>query len=181
MSSAATSPARHAECHGELTATKASCAPCHHERPKKTCGQCHTPQRTIYEGGRLGDLDVPKDVMAGAGALCTDCHLDPSKKVVRPDGGACVACHDESYRALFDEWRGAIRGQADAIRAGLAAVHARALSPSDRAQAAKIEEALRRLALDGSGGIHNYPFWDDYLTKTAEAVKRLMGPVRQVR
>ena len=104
--------------HGELTATKSSCAPCHHEPLKKGCGECHPLQKTVYSGGLLGDVEVPEDIMAEAGAACVDCHLDKSKKVVRPDGGACVACHDETYRATFGEWRDTIRRRVDEIRSG---------------------------------------------------------------
>jgi hypothetical protein len=162
--------------HGELTATKASCAPCHHEPLKKSCGQCHPFQKTVYEGGTIGDVQVPKDIMAGAGAVCTDCHLGTAKQVVRPDGGACVACHDEGYRAMFGEWRDEIRGRADGIRAALHAVYKRTLTASEKAETAKIEEALRTLDLDGSGGIHNYIFLDDDLTRMTETVKLLAGP-----
>ena len=162
--------------HGELTATKASCAPCHHEPLKKSCWQCHPFQKTVYEGGTLGDTQVPKDIMADAGAACTDCHLDKLKRIIRPEGGACVACHDESYRAMFGEWRDGIRRRADAIRAALHEVYRRTLTDSEKAQAAKIEEALRTLDLDGSGGIHNHIFLDAYLTRMTEIVKLLAGP-----
>jgi len=162
--------------HGELTATKASCAPCHHEPMKKTCGQCHTLQKTVYEGGTLGDVQVPKDIMAEAGAACADCHLDKAKKVVRPDGGACVACHDESYRATFNEWRAAIRGRVDEIRAALHVLYKRPLTEAEKAEAGRIEEALRTVDLDGSAGIHNHLFLDEHLTKMTAAVKLLVGP-----
>jgi len=162
--------------HGELTATKASCAPCHHEPLKKGCGQCHPFQKTVYEGGTLGDAQVPKDIMADAGAVCADCHLDKTKKVVRPDGGVCVACHDESYRAMFGEWRDEIRRRADGIRAALHEVYRRTLTDSEKAEAAKVEEALRIVEVDGSGGIHNYIFLDKHLTRMTETVELLAAP-----
>jgi len=164
--------------HGELTATKASCAPCHHEpqKTKKTCAACHPLQKTLYEGGSLGADEVPKDMMAEAGTVCADCHLDQAKKVIRPDGGACVACHDESYRAMFGEWRETIRRRVEEIRASLHAVYKRALTDDEKAEAGRIEEILRTVDLDGSVGIHNYMFLDDYLTKTAAAVKVLLSP-----
>jgi hypothetical protein len=162
--------------HGELTATKASCAPCHHEPLKKSCGQCHSFQKTVYEGGTLGTIQVPKDIMAEAGAACVDCHLDKSKKVVRPDGGACVACHDESYRAMFGEWRASISGRVDEIRAALHVLYKRPLTEAQKAEVGKIEEALRAVDLDGSAGIHNHMFLDEHLTKMTAAVKLLAGP-----
>ncbi|RPJ01932.1 MAG: hypothetical protein EHM31_04465 [Candidatus Aminicenantes bacterium] len=114
--------------------------------------------------------------MAEAGAACADCHLDKARKVVRPDGGACVACHDESYRAMFEEWRDSIRRRVDEIKAGLHAVYKRALTDAEKAEAGKIEEALRMIDLDGSLGVHNYAFLDDTLTKMTAAVKVLLNP-----
>jgi nitrate/TMAO reductase-like tetraheme cytochrome c subunit len=162
--------------HGELTATKTSCAPCHHEAPKKSCAACHPLQKAVYEGGSIGGVQVPKDIMAEAGAACADCHLEKGQRVIRPDGGACVACHDESYRGTFGEWRDSIRRRAEEIRTALHAVYRRALTAAEKDGAAKIEDALRAVDLDGSGGIHNFLFLDDYLTKAQEAVRVLLGP-----
>lgn len=162
--------------HGELTATKASCAPCHHEPLKKSCPDCHQIQKTLFEGGTLGQVAVPKDMMAEAGTSCTGCHLDKAKKIVRPDAGACVACHEESYRATFDEWRGTVRRRVDEIRSALHALYKRSLTPSEKVEAGKIEDTLRTVELDGSSGIHNFMFFDDTLTKTAAAVKLLTAP-----
>ncbi len=159
--------------HGELTATKASCASCHHQQSKKRCGECHALQKTLYEGGSLGDLKVPKDMMAEGGASCADCHLDQAKKIVRPDGGPCVACHDEKYRATFAEWRDGVRGRAEEVRAGLHALYKGPLTEPEKAEVRKIEEALRTIELDGSSGIHNYMFIDEYLTKTTSSIKSL--------
>lgn len=114
--------------------------------------------------------------MAEAGAACADCHLDRAKKVVRPDGGACVACHDEGYRATFGEWRETVRRRVEEIRAALHILYKRTLTEAEKAAAGKIEEALRTFDLDGSAGIHNYMFLDDHLTKTLAAVRLLMGP-----
>jgi nitrate/TMAO reductase-like tetraheme cytochrome c subunit len=159
--------------HGELTATKASCATCHHQEAKKSCGECHALQKTLYEGGALGEVNVPKDIMAEAGATCPDCHVDKAKKVVRPDGGACVACHDEKYRATFTEWRDGVRGRAEEARTALHALYKRTLTDPEKAVVRKIEEALRTVDLDGSSGVHNYMFIDEYLTKLSGTIKSL--------
>jgi len=77
---------------------------------------------------------------------------------------------------VFAEWRDEIRRRADGIRTALHEVYRRALTGPEKAEAAKVEEALRTLELDGSGGIHNYQFLDDHLTRMAETVKLLAGP-----
>jgi hypothetical protein len=159
--------------HGELTATKAFCATCHHREAKKSCGECHALQKTMYEGGALGAVTVPKDMMAEAGASCPDCHLDKAKKVIRPDGGACVACHDEKYRVTYTEWRDGVRSRADEVRSALHVVYKKPLTDPERAEVLKIEEALRTIDLDGSSGVHNYMFIDEYLTKAISSIKSL--------
>jgi nitrate/TMAO reductase-like tetraheme cytochrome c subunit len=159
--------------HGELTATPSSCATCHHQKPQKTCGQCHALQKTFFEGGTLGEAAVPKDMMAEAGTSCADCHLDDAKTVVRPDGGACVACHDENYRKTFTEWRDGVRGRVEAIRAALHALYKRSLTDAEKAVVGKIEKSLETIGLDGSSGVHNYMFVDDALTKLEAQIKSL--------
>ena len=161
--------------HGEMTATKASCAPCHHQESKKSCGDCHALQKTVYEGGTQGGVQIPKDIMAEAGAACADCHLDKAKQVVRPDGGACVACHDEKYRATFTEWRTGTSARVGEIRAALHEIYKRPLTDPEKAEVGRIEEALRWIDLDGSVGIHNYLFLDDYLTRLSGTVRSLSG------
>jgi hypothetical protein len=127
----------------------------------------------LYEGGALGDLKVPKDMMAEGGASCPNCHLDKAKKVIRPDGGACVSCHDEKYRATFTEWQNGVRGLAEEVRSALHALYKRPLTDPEKAEVQKIEEAMRTVDLDGSSGIHNYIFIDEYLTKTMNLIKLL--------
>jgi nitrate/TMAO reductase-like tetraheme cytochrome c subunit len=160
--------------HGEFTGTPTSCAPCHHKEPKKACGECHALQKTLYEGGTLDGLAVPKDLMADAGASCPDCHLDKDKKVVRPDDGACVACHDEKYRATFAEWRDDVRGRVERIRTALHALYRGTLTDADKAVLGEVEKALETVGFDGSSGVHNYMFLQDYLTK-AETKLRSLG------
>ncbi len=159
--------------HGELIATQASCASCHHQKPEKGCGQCHALQKTIFEGGALGEETVPKDMMAEAGAKCSDCHLDEAKKVVRPDGAACVACHDEAYRQTFSEWRDGVNGRVERIRAALHVLYKETLTDAAKEAVGKIERALETIRLDGSAGVHNYLFVDDYLTKLEAQLKSL--------
>ena len=113
--------------------------------------------------------------MAEAGTTCSDCHLDEAKKVVRPDGGACVACHDENYRKTFTEWRDDVRGRTERLRAVLHDLYKRPLTDAGKTGVAKIEKALETIGLDGSSGVHNYMFIDEYLTKLEAQVKALGG------
>jgi hypothetical protein len=118
---------------------------------------------------------VPKDIMAEAGASCPDCHMDKDKKVVRPDAGACVACHDEKYRVTFEEWRTGIRDRVERIRTGLHALYKQKLTDAEKAVLAEIEKALGTVSLDGSSGVHNYMFLDDDLAGAEAKLKSLSG------
>jgi len=159
--------------HGELTATKDSCAACHHQAPVKDCGRCHALQKTLYGGGPLDGLTVPKDIMAEAGTDCAACHVDKEKRVIRPDAASCVACHDEDYRALFEEWRTTIGRLLTEVRAGLHEIYKEPLAEAVKAQVQAIERGLQALELDGSRGVHNYAFAEEFLTNAAKTIKSL--------
>ncbi len=168
--------------HGELTATKSSCAACHHEEPdKKDCGHCHSLQKTLYDGGPFEGLTVPKDIMAEAGADCAACHVDGAKKVVRPDAAACAACHDEAYRGTFEEWRTTVSRLLSEARAGLHELYKRPLIDAEKAQVRSIEKGLEALELDGSRGIHNFVFAEEFLTNAVKTIKSLGAGVVEKR
>jgi len=157
--------------HGEFIATKASCAACHHQDPAKECAACHGPQKTLYEGGTLAGLTIPKDIMAEAGADCAACHLDKDMKIVRPGAGACVACHGENYKKTFEEWRATTLKLAAELRAALHEVYKQPLDEAAKAQVKSAEALLRLLETDGSSGIHNYVFLEEALTAAAKTVR----------
>jgi nitrate/TMAO reductase-like tetraheme cytochrome c subunit len=158
--------------HGELIASKASCAACHHlDLKTKTCAACHPLQQTLYEGGTLAGVRIPKDLMAEAGADCAACHLDKAQKVVRPDAGACVACHDENYRSTFQEWRETVAKRAADLRTILREAAKRPLDDAAKTALRTIETVLRTVETDGSGGIHNFAFFEDYLSAAAKTVR----------
>jgi hypothetical protein len=140
---------------------------------KKACADCHGLQKTLYEGGTLAGLKVPKDIMAEAGTDCAACHLDKDRQVIRPDAGACVACHDENYRPTFQEWRDTVAKLAADLRAAIHDVSKHPLDGAAKAQLKPIEEILRSIEADGSAGIHNYLFLEETLTAAAKTVKAL--------
>ena len=157
--------------HGELVATKTSCASCHHQNQKKDCGACHTLQKTMYQGGPFEGLTIPADVMAGAETECSACHLSDVKKVVRPGPAACVACHDKTYERTFVEWQSSVKSQQEEFRAALAGLNKAALTDEQKTQAASYEKLAASFEQDGSLGVHNYGFISEYLTKALSAIK----------
>jgi nitrate/TMAO reductase-like tetraheme cytochrome c subunit len=157
--------------HGELIAPKAYCTSCHHKDPGKDCTSCHTLQKTVYQGGTLGEVKVAKSPMAEAETECKACHLAKDKTIVRPTSAPCVECHEKSYDKTLADWLAGFRAKRDAVRAALVAVNRAALSEAQKAELASVEALLRALDQDGSSGVHNHAFVDDALAKTLARIK----------
>ena len=156
--------------HGELTATKASCAVCHHKDVKKDCSACHTTQSLLYKGGQLGTTKVAKDVMAEAETECAACHVSKTGQVVRPDAAPCVQCHEKGFEKTFEEWRTTTRSLLAEARTALAGVKTASLTEEQKAQRAGIETVLAALEQDGSSGVHNHAFAAAFLR---DALKKI--------
>jgi hypothetical protein len=159
--------------HGEFIGSKKQCAACHHQDGRKDCGGCHQLQKTVYEGGTLDGLEVPKDMMAEAKAACSDCHKREEGRISRPDASVCANCHEESYKKTFEEWRASFKSHRDSLRAGLAEKKKLRLAKEDSARLAEVEQALARLEDDGSSSVHNSQFIEDLLTKLEQQVKSI--------
>lgn len=144
--------------HGELTATKASCAGCHHQDVKKDCSACHTTQSLFYKGGQIGATKIPKDVMAEAETGCAACHVNKSNRVVRPDAAACLQCHEKGFDKTLSEWQAMTHALLADVRAALGGIKRAALTEDEKAQAAEIETILKTIDQDGSAGAHNHAF-----------------------
>jgi nitrate/TMAO reductase-like tetraheme cytochrome c subunit len=149
--------------HGELTATKASCATCHHRDAKASCVGCHEIQKTIYQGGTASGTQVPGDAMSQAGVDCKDCHLDQAKAVVRPDGAKCVSCHDETYGATFAKWRKGTRDAASRLTSLVSERKSQNPTTEEKAILEAAEQFLDVLTRDGSSGVHNQAFIQGHL------------------
>ena len=158
--------------HGELTATKASCAVCHHRDVKKDCSACHTTQSLLYTGGQIGTTKVAKDIMAEAETACAACHVNKSNQVVRPDATPCVQCHEKGFEKTFEEWRSTARTLLAEVRTALAAIKPAALTEEQKVQRAEIETVLAALEQDGSAGVHNHAFAAAFLR---DALKKIQS------
>jgi nitrate/TMAO reductase-like tetraheme cytochrome c subunit len=144
--------------HGELTATKASCASCHHRDAQASCDRCHALQQAFYQGGAAAGLQIPGDIMAQGGVDCKDCHLDQAKAVVRPDGAKCTACHDQTYAASFSKRQKETKDSIARLTSLIAARKSRNPSAEEKAALDSAEQILGALNLEGSSGVHNPAF-----------------------
>jgi nitrate/TMAO reductase-like tetraheme cytochrome c subunit len=159
--------------HGELTSSRKTCAACHHGETTKDCGNCHVVQKALYMGGAFGGWDVPKDIMAEAGAECDSCHERKDGGISRSGAAGCVNCHEESYKETFAEWQTTYKQLRDGLEAALAEKKKQDLSQEVKARLAEIERSVRKLDQDGSMGIHNSQFIQDVLTKLTKAIQSL--------
>ncbi len=150
--------------HGELIATKASCAPCHHEEPKRDCGACHEIQKTIYQGGDRDDLKLSKSVMFEAEVDCAGCHKNAQGHVVRSDGKTCANCHEPSYSAMFREWQSSITSLVKSIRTSMEELKKQNPAQDQKNLLQQIESGLLSIEIDGSLGVHNYGALEEVLT-----------------
>jgi len=150
--------------HGEIVAPKSYCTSCHHKEPQKECAACHTLQKTIYQGGTLGEAKIAKDAMAEAEIDCKTCHIDKQKAIVRPTSAPCVECHDKTFDKTFADWREGFRKKREEVRTALRAVNRKILSEPQKSELAAAEALLRALDQDGSLGVHNHAFADQALT-----------------
>jgi uncharacterized protein YciW len=88
-----------------------------------------------------------------------------------------VECHgEESYRKKFQEWRDSIKVLTENLRAALRAARKTALTDDQKSQLTATETALTAIEEDGSLGIHNHAFIEDFLTKALKKIKSLGTP-----
>lgn len=88
----------------------ADCDGCHHGRSiqqASSCEACHRDQAIFYHGTLK---ELPEGVQPSANIMestvdCLGCH-DPSQpgKTSQKVSARCVACHEESYAALLQDW-----------------------------------------------------------------------------
>jgi nitrate/TMAO reductase-like tetraheme cytochrome c subunit len=159
--------------HGEFIATKQSCAQCHHKDTEKDCAQCHKLQATFYGGGRFEEMEVPEDIMAEAGAECLDCHMNDADQVSRSNREKCLDCHEEDYADMFDEWQSSYQSQIKAVADSIRAQQRAGLSEEGRRELAGLNRVLNRVRLDGSSGVHNAMFFDEFLSDLKSRVESL--------
>ncbi len=163
--------------HGAPAPDRAECASCHHTaasgRDPQDCAACHAEQRAMLAGDLPGHAPVP----SGMSSMdCYECHGDPPD-VLRPGPAACVICHEPGFDRLLQDWRMAIDGRVERLRASrskLADLLAKA-SPEALQLVARSDAALEAVERDGSRGAHNVGFALDLLQEAAGNLDQAEG------
>ena len=159
--------------HGEFIATKQSCAACHHKDPSKDCTICHRIQTQFYQGGQIAGDKIPEDMMFEAEVECSGCHLDSRNQINRSDKDKCLDCHEQGYDDILLEWQNSIKELVSSLESSLKETRGLRLSPAQKAQIQKMERILQEIKLDGSLGVHNFSFIEEFLTNSIKTLKSL--------
>jgi hypothetical protein len=130
-------------------------------------------QDTLYRGGKLNGLDIPKDMMAEAELECLDCHLSESDSIVRSGKAKCIECHDDDYGEMFTEWQTSIQELINTLSASIKNKGKLNLSDQDKSFLREAGKILQEIRTDGSSGVHNYVFIEETLTDMIERVDSL--------
>jgi hypothetical protein len=157
--------------HGELIATKKSCAACHHQKTEKDCSVCHQIQKSIYEGGELNGQKIQADTMFEAKVECTACHLLQPNQIGRSDKNKCLDCHEKGYDEIFLDWQNSVKELILSLKAEIGEKKTLRLSEEQNTQLLKIEQLVQKIELDGSYGIHNFSFVEQALTNSQKTLK----------
>jgi hypothetical protein len=157
--------------HGELVATKKSCAACHHQKTERNCTVCHQIQKSLYEGGELNGQKIQADAMSTAKVECTGCHLLQPNQISRSDKNKCLDCHEKGYDEIFLDWQNSVKELIRSLRAEIEEKKTLRLSKEQNTQLLKIEQLLQKIELDGSYGIHNFSFVEQALTNYQKTLK----------
>jgi hypothetical protein len=159
--------------HGEFIATKKGCATCHHKDPNKDCSSCHNIQKTFYLGGALNGLEISQDIMAEAGAECTDCHLNDQNSIFRSDAKKCLDCHEEDYAEMFTEWQQSVKDLSKSLTSLLKEKRTLKLSEQEKITLRETERSFQNVKLDGSSGIHNYMYMEEMLNSLIKKLESI--------
>ena len=133
--------------HGQLVIKKDDCMGCHHNTAnQKTCTDCHTVQKDIYEG-KIEHLTFSiRNVMADD-VGCSDCHVSENEEIIRPTGKKCSDCHEEGYEELQTEWMSSTDILMEKLKAKI--------TKENSKKGSRAYEIFYLLQKDGSRGVHN--------------------------
>ncbi len=157
--------------HGELVATKKSCAACHHQKTEKDCRVCHQIQKTLYEGGEIDGHKISANTMFEAKVECASCHIGPQNQVSRSDKNKCLDCHEKGYDEIFLDWQNSVKDLIRKLKAEIEEKKKLRLSEEEKTYLFKIEQFVQKIELDGSCGIHNFSFAEQTLTNYQKTLK----------
>jgi len=156
--------------HGQLVRSWSSCNACHHKKAEN-CGTCHAPYQQTFTGKVPQFPELEADVMAQNGVECTDCHQNEAGKIVRPQPDVCASCHDESYPAMFNEWKADLLDVEEQISSLIAQLTQKHLNPAQQEKFVRLKKAFRFFQQNPSVALHNYSGCSDLLSGILEQLQ----------
>jgi hypothetical protein len=91
----------------------------------------------------------------------------------RSDKDKCLDCHEQGYDEILLEWQNSIKELVSDLESSLKETKALKLSPAQQAEIQKMEQILQKVKLDGSLGVHNFSFIEEFLTNSIKTLKSL--------
>ena len=161
--------------HGEMVLERNDCLNCHHKAERtaqENCAPCHESQNAVYTGTAFG-AGTP-DPMQEAEVTCQQCHLNEDQAVVRPEGKACLTCHDEGYDKMLAEWQSENAEKLQNIEKLLDRADSAGVSTANRGRVASLRAMADLLEQDGSRGAHNSALYQEYLDRIGTQLSELV-------
>jgi nitrate/TMAO reductase-like tetraheme cytochrome c subunit len=160
------------------------------------CRHCHPnhhrEQVELLMGtGGTGIARPMPNAMFGSRLNCQACHTKPASdlkgdELVKASQATCVACHNQDYEQLFEQWRNEIGTYLKEAEAALARVDARVTELRDRGEeipadiAALVSEARVNVQFVRAGnGIHNRSYSLALLDVTTRDLDQVMARLVQ--
>lgn len=156
------------------------------------CQSCHPDhhwaERAMYTGsGGSGVEEMPSLMFVGS-VTCRACHTVQigdhlSGRIYQADGAACVYCHGEGYRSLFEDWGTAGRSMLEAALSSVEQAEREVRAAERRGRDVAEAEALLRDArhnvMLGAHGnpIHNLEYARALLSQAGIQLEEALGLV----
>jgi len=132
--------------HGQMIMKRNDCMSCHHQHAQENCTDCHSTQLGIYKSElEFSTLNMPNPMVNDIS--CQNCHITEDKRLIRPKVDSCIACHDEDYAEIYNEW---LEQSAELMSRLREKIKEHNLGKDSNAS-----KLLSILEEDGSRGIHN--------------------------
>jgi len=142
--------------HGALVRTREACLSCHHTQEDVACEHCHSTQSSLYEGNTgLYDGEEP-DIMYDAEVYCSGCHMDDDEKVSKANEDNCIACHDDDYGPILEEWQTDAKSKIVEVEGIISKVKDFDLNRAEMDDLANIMNGVDFLKKDKGLGVHNF-------------------------
>lgn len=158
--------------HGELIVNKQNCNSCHHSQvnSNEDCENCHKFQMQVFNGSYLNKSQP--DYMKSGGVGCIDCHSD-QVKIIKPDNGICMKCHDNSYKEMSIDWKKDVKKLVSDAELLLKEAPVSELNDEQKTELNETKKIINDIKSYPSIYVHNYDLISSILSEKVKFLKKL--------